>query len=340
MNTKQLEIIAQALVVKGKGILAADESNATAGKRLDAIGMENTEENRRAMREMFFTAKGVEAYISGVIMYEETLSQKTAEGRKFVALLAEKGIVSGIKVDLGLEPLDGSPVEQTTKGLEGLQDRLADYYEKGARFAKWRAVYAVNNKYPSADAMVENADRLAEYALLCQEAGIVPIVEPEVLMDNGLTDYDINRAFQVNRDVQKALFRKLQEKGVHMAGLLLKPSMVIQGATCAQKADIKTVAEKTLECLKLTVPRQVPGIVFLSGGQSDEDATAHLNAMNKQEMGKASWVLTFSYGRALQGAALQAWKDEGVEAGQKVFLHRAKMNSLASIGKYDASLEV
>lgn len=349
MNTKQLEIIAKALVAQGKGILAADESTSTAGKRLDSIGLENTEENRRAMRDMFFTAEGMENYISGVIMYEETLSQSTAEGRKFVGLLAEKGVVSGIKVDLGLEPLDGSDVEKVTKGLEGLQDRLVDYYEKGARFAKWRAVYAVSGKYPSVDSMVENADRLAEYAFLCQEAGIVPIVEPEILMDNGLTDYDIDRSFQVNRDVQKALFRKLQEKGVYMPGLLLKPSMVIHGATSDKKAEPKEVAARTLECLKLTVPPQVAGVVFLSGGQTDELATLHLDLMNKQENEKrkdkekaktvAPWPLTFSYGRALQGAALQAWKEEGAMAGQKVFLHRAKMNSLASLGKYDPSLE-
>lgn len=339
MNLPQLEMIAQALVKDGKGILAADESNNTAGKRLASIDMENTEENRRAMRDMLFTSPDIEKYISGVIMYEETLDQKTSEGRKFVALLAEKGIVSGIKVDLGLEPLGESDVEQVTKGLDGLHDRLVTYYEKGARFAKWRAVYAVSDKFPSVDSMVESADRLAEYALACQEVGIVPIVEPEVLMDNGPTDYNIDRAFQVNRDVQKALFRKMQEKGVGMSGLLLKPSMVINGATSAEKAEMDDVARKTLECLKLTVPPQVPGIVFLSGGQSDEDATRHLDVMNKAEGGKPQWALTFSYGRALQGAALQAWKAEGVEAGQAAFIKRAKLNSLAAKGKYSPEME-
>ena len=338
MNLAQLQTVAQALVAEGKGILAADESTNTAGKRLASIDKENTEENRQQMRNMLFTAPDIENYISGVILYEETLSQKADDGRTFPGMLADKGIVSGIKVDLGLEPLRDGSIEMVTKGLEGLNDRLVDYYEKGARFAKWRATYTVTDSTPTDDAYVECAERLAEYARICQECNIVPIVEPEVLMDGEYSSHDIERAFKVVCDAQKTLFRKLQEKEVDLSGILLKPSMVIAGKTCETQNSVEEVAAKTLEALKLTVPPQVPGIVFLSGGQTDEQATAHLDAMNKQEGANAPWKLSFSYGRALQATALQAWKEGGVEAGQAAFISRAKECKEAALGTWNGEL--
>lgn len=332
MSLAQLQTVANALVAEGKGILAADESNNTAGKRLASIDMENTEENRQQMRNMFFTSEGIENYISGVILYEETLNQKADDGRSFPGMLADKGIVSGIKVDLGLEPIKDGSIEMVTKGLDGLEERLLDYYEKGARFAKWRATFTITDETPTDDAYVENAERLAEYARLCQECNIVPIVEPEVLMDGEHSGHDIERAFAVVKDAHKTLFRKLEEKEVDLSGILLKPSMVIAGKTAEAQVSVEDVATKTLECLKMTVPGKVPGIVFLSGGQTDEQATAHLNEMNKQEGGKSPWKLSFSYGRALQGSALEAWKEGGVEAGQAKFIERADACKKAALG--------
>jgi len=332
----ELAATAKALVAPGKGILAADESSGTIKKRFDSISTESTESNRRDYREMLFTAKGIAEYISGVILFDETIRQTAADGTLLVKLLEDQGIIPGIKVDLGAKPLALSEGETVTEGLDGLRERLAEYRGLGARFAKWRATYSISDALPSADCIDVNAHALARYAALCQEADIVPIVEPEVLMDG---DHTIERSFQVTSDVLDALYEALYVQRVRLDGTLLKPNMVLSGYGASQQATVEEVAEATVRCFRATVPSAVPGIVFLSGGQSDELATAHLNAMN--QLGPHPWQLSFSYGRALQAPALKAWKGESanVDAGRDAFLHRAKLNSAARSGSYTPDME-
>ena len=335
MNEKILNETAIAMVAPGKGLLAADESTGTIKKRFDKIGVENTEANRQAYRDMLFTTPGFEQHTSGVILFEETLFQKSLAGQSFPELLASKGVIPGIKVDKGAQPLAGGGLEETiTEGLDGLRERLAKYHAAGARFAKWRAVITINEEAPSDYAIHTNAHALARYAALCQEAGIVPIVEPEVLMDG---DNSIEVCEEVTDIVLDAVFAELSAQQVLLEGIVLKPNMVVAGAKCPEQASVQEVAEATLRVLKRRVPVAVPGIAFLSGGQADELATAHLDAMNK--IGGFPWGLTFSYGRALQAAALKAWGGKNVEAGKLAHLHRAKMNGLAALGKWDKSLE-
>jgi len=332
VNEKILNETAIAMVAPGKGLLAADESTGTIKKRFDKIGVENTEANRQAYRDMLFTTPGFENHTSGVILFEETLFQKSLAGQAFPELLASKGVIPGIKVDKGAQPLAGGGLEETiTEGLDGLRERLAKYHAAGARFAKWRAVITINDEAPSDYA---NAHALARYAALCQEAGIVPIVEPEILMDG---DNSIEVCEEVSDIVLDAVFAELSAQQVLLEGIVLKPGMVVSGLKCPVQASVQEVAEATLRVLKRRVPVAVPGIAFLSGGQSDELATAHLDAMNK--IGGFPWGLTFSYGRALQAAALKAWGGSNVEAGKAAHLHRAKMNGLAALGKWDKSLE-
>ena len=323
------------MVAKGKGILAADESTGTIKKRFDKISVENTEANRQAYRDMLFTTPGFEQHTSGVILFEETLFQKSLAGPTFAELLTSKGVIPGIKVDKGAQALAGGGLEETiTEGLDGLRERLAKYKEAGARFAKWRAVITINDEAPSDYAIHVNAHALARYAALCQEAGIVPIVEPEVLMDG---ENSIEVTEEVTDVVLDAVFGELSAQGVMLEGIILKPNMVVPGIQCADQASVQAVAEATLRVLKRRVPIAVPGIAFLSGGQADELATAHLDAMNK--IGGFTWGLTFSYGRALQAAALKAWGGKNVDAGKAAHLHRAKMNGLAAMGQWDQSLE-
>ncbi|HUP92038.1 MAG TPA: class I fructose-bisphosphate aldolase [Solimonas sp.] len=336
MNEKLLNQTALAMVAAGKGILAADESTGTIEKRFKSINVENSEAHRQAYRDMLFTAKGGEQYTSGVILFEETLFQKGLDGTPFPQLLEARGIIPGIKVDKGAKDLAGAPGETITEGLDGLRERLAKFREAGARFAKWRAVITIGNGIPSDYCIDTNAHALARYAALCQEAGIVPIVEPEVLMD---ADNSIEACEAVTDRTLASVFNELWRQRIVLEGMILKPNMVISGKKCATQADRKTVAAKTLRSLKRHVPGAVPGIAFLSGGQSDEDATAHLDEMNK--LGGGPWKLSFSYGRALQAAALKAWggRTENVAAGQRAFLHRAKMNSLAAQGSWKQDLE-
>ena len=336
MDIATLSATAKALVAPGKGILAADESGGTIKKRFDSISVESTEENRRDYREMLFTAKDVANYISGVILFDETIRQDAADGTSLVKLLEGQGIIPGIKVDLGAKPLAGADGETVTEGLDGLRERLAEYHSLGARFAKWRATYTITDSLPSAYCIDVNAHTLARYAALCQEAGIVPIVEPEVLMDG---EHTIQRSFDVTSAVLDALYEALFLQRVRLDGTLLKPNMVLSGYSCSQQASVEEVAEASVRCFRATVPAAVPGIVFLSGGQSDELATAHLNAMN--QLGSLPWELSFSYGRALQAPALKAWKGEvaNVDAGRNAFFHRAKLNSAARSGSYTADME-
>lgn len=335
MNEQILNDIAKAMVAKGKGLLAADESTGTIKKRFDKINVENTEANRQAYRDMLFTTPGFEQHTSGVILFEETLFQKSLAGQGFADLLTSKGVIPGIKVDKGAMPLAGGGLEETiTEGLDGLRERLANYHAAGARFAKWRAVITINDEAPSDYAIHTNAHALARYAALCQEAGIVPIVEPEVLMDG---DNSIEVCEEVTDVVLDAVFAELGAQNVLLEGMILKPNMVIAGAQCPEQNSVEEVAEATLRVLKRRVPIAVPGIAFLSGGQSDQLATAHLDAMNK--LGGFTWGLTFSYGRALQAAALKAWGGSNVEAGKAAHLHRAKMNGLAAQGLWSAALE-
>jgi fructose-bisphosphate aldolase, class I len=335
MNEKTLHDTAVAMVAPGRGILAADESTGTIKKRFDKIGVENTEPNRRAYRDMLFTTPDFEKHTSGVILFEETLFQQSLAGDPFPQLLAKKGVIPGIKVDAGAKPLPfGRPEETITEGLDGLRDRLQKYKAAGARFAKWRAVIVIGNGAPSHNAIQANAHALARYAALCQEADIVPIVEPEVLMDG---DNDIQTCEDVTTWILKETFQQLYFQNVLLEGMVLKPNMVVSGMKCPTQAVVAEVAERTLRTLKRCVPGAVPGIAFLSGGQSDELATAHLDAMNKA--GPHPWKLTFSYGRALQAAALKAWGGKNVDAGRKAHLHRAKMNGLASLGKWEQGLE-
>jgi fructose-bisphosphate aldolase, class I len=341
MDIASLSATANALVAPGKGILAADESSGTIKKRFDSIDTESTEANRRAYREMLFTTKGAADFISGVILFDETIRQHASDGSPLVQLLEAQGIIPGIKVDLGAKPLAGAEGETVTEGLDGLRERLAEYHSLGARFAKWRATYTVTAKaqdggLPSAYCIDVNAHALARYAALCQEAGIVPIVEPEVLMDGAHT---IERSFEVTTAVLDALYEALYLQRVRLDGTLLKPNMVLSGYGCTEQASVEQVAEATVRCFRATVPAAVPGIVFLSGGQSDELATAHLNAMN--QLGPHPWELSFSYGRALQAPALKAWKGEAanVDAGKAAFAHRARLNSAARSGSYTPDME-
>jgi fructose-bisphosphate aldolase class I len=336
MAQTDLHDIAKALVVDGKGILAADESTGTIKKRFDSIGIENTEENRRAYRDLLFTTPGAEEYISGVILYDETIRQNAHDGTPFPKLLESKGIIPGIKVDLGAKPLALAEGETVTEGLDGLRERLAEYYALGARFAKWRATYSITDDLPSEYCVWANAHALARYAALCQEAGIVPIVEPEILQDGTHT---IERGYHVSCRVLLALYTELFDQRIDLEGTLLKPNMVLSGYDASNRAGVDEVAEWTLKAFYKHVPAAVPGIVFLSGGQSDEDATAHLNAMNAK--GPHPWKLSFSYGRALQAPALKAWsgKPDQVEAGQRAYYHRAKLNSAAATGLYAPAME-
>jgi fructose-bisphosphate aldolase, class I len=331
-----LENTARALVAEGKGILAADESDGTIKKRFDSIGVESTEETRRAYRDLLFTTEGAEEFVSGVILFDETIRQSGHDGAPFPKLLDSKGIIPGIKVDKGAKPLPLAAGETITEGLDGLRERLEEYRELGARFAKWRATYSIDSERPSEYCVWTNANALARYAALCQEAGLVPIVEPEVLMDGTHT---LGQSAKATGRVLQAVYTELHDQRVDFRGTLLKPNMVLSGYDASNRAGVDEVAEATLDVLYRHVPAAVPGIVFLSGGQTDEDATAHLNAMNKR--GPHPWQLSFSYGRALQAPALKAWagKPENVEAAQRAFYHRAKMNSAARTGMYAPEME-
>ena len=336
MDLQTLQSTAQALVAEGKGILAADESTGTIKKRLDSIGVESTEENHRRYRQLLFTTEGAEDYISGVILYDETIRQSTDDETPFPKLLESKGIIPGIKVDTGAKPLALTDGETITEGLDGLRARLEEYRELGARFAKWRATYSIASDKPSEYCVWTNAHALARYAALCQEAGLVPIVEPEVLQDGTHT---IAESRLATGRVLQGVYTELHDQRVDFRGTLLKPNMVLSGYEASDRASVDDVADVTLECFYKHVPAAVPGIVFLSGGQSDEDATAHLNAMNAR--GPHPWQLSFSYGRALQAPALKAWggKPENVEAAQRAYYHRAKMNGAARTGMYAPEME-
>ena len=336
MDIQQLQSTAEALVAEGKGILAADESTGTIKKRLDSIGVESTEETRRAYRDLLFTTEGAEEFISGVIFFDETIRQSTSDGTPFPKLLESKGIIPGIKVDIGAKPLALTDGETITEGLDGLRGRLDEYRELGARFAKWRATYSIAAEKPSEYCVWTNAHALARYAALCQEAGLVPIVEPEVLQDGTHTIAESRKA---TGRVLQAVYTELHDQRIDFRGTLLKPNMVLSGYEASERASVDEVADVTLECFYKHVPAAVPGIVFLSGGQSDEDATINLNAMNAR--GPHPWQLSFSYGRALQATALKAWggKPENVEAAQRAYYHRAKMNGAARTGMYAPEME-
>ena len=336
MSKQELETVAQAMVAKGKGILAADESMGTIKRRFDSIKIDSSENNRRDYREMLFGTKGLEEAISGVILFDETLRTAASDGTQFPQLLSKKGIMPGIKVDKGPVDIPGFPGEVVTEGLDGLRGRVKEYKELGAKFAKWRAVITIGDSIPSYTCLEANAHALARYAALCQEGGIVPIVEPEVLLDGNHT---IERCQEVTEQALKITFTALYLQRIHLEGMILKPSMVVSGKDNPRQAGVDEVAERTIQCLKRTVPAAVPGIAFLSGGQSAVSATEHLNAMNK--LGPHPWQVTFSYARALQDPAIKAWKGEAanVAAAQKVFYHRAKMNSAARSASYTKQLE-
>lgn len=337
MDIRSLDATAREIVAPGKGILAADESLGTIRKRLDAVGVESTEENRRTYRQLLFTQEGIEEFLSGVILFDETLRQKADDGTPFPEVLESKGMIPGIKVDKGAKSFALHSGEKVTEGLDGLRARLAEYRELGARFAKWRAVISIEgDAIPSRTCLRANAHGLARYAGLCQEAGIVPIVEPEVLMDG---DNDLARCEEVTEWTLGLVFDELREYGVRLEGMLLKPNMVIAGKECSRQADVGEVAEATLRCMRRVVPTAVPGLVFLSGGQSPELATAHLNEISR--LGPHPWELSFSYGRALQEPALEVWrgKPENVRRAQQVFYHRAKCNGDARRGRYDEGQE-
>lgn len=336
MSRQELESVAQAMVAKGKGILAADESMGTIKRRFDSIKIESNENNRRAYREMLFSTKGIEEAISGVILFDETLRTAASDGTPFSQVLSKKGIIPGIKVDKGPVDLPEFPGEVVTEGLDGLRGRVKEYKDLGAKFAKWRAVITIGNGIPTYTCLEANAHALARYAALCQEGGLVPIVEPEVLLDGSHT---VERCQEVTEQALKVTFTALFLQRVYLEGMILKPSMVVSGKDCPQQAGVQEVAERTMRSLKRTVPAAVPGIAFLSGGQSAERATEHLNAMNA--MGTHPWEVSFSYARALQDPALKAWKGDSanVAAAQKIFYHRAKCNSAARSGKYSKQME-
>jgi fructose-bisphosphate aldolase class I len=337
--TQDLTATARALVAPGKGILAADESSGTIKKRFDSIGVDSTEENRRTYREMLFTTPGMSEFISGVILYDETIRQSASDGRRFVDVLNDSGVIPGIKVDTGSKPLAGFPGEEVTEGLDGLRDRLNDYVELGARFAKWRAVINIDvaARVPTDNGIAANAHALARYAALCQEAGLVPIVEPEVMMEG---DHTIAACFDATARTLQSVYDQLFHERVDLPGTLLKPNMVLSGKKCAEQANPTEVAEATVGCFLVHVPAAVPGIVFLSGGQTDEQATANLNAMNAMHL-SLPWELSFSYGRALQAPALKAWDgaETNLHEGQKAFYHRAKLNGAARSGSYTPAME-
>src|SRR5216684_2374552 len=336
MAHTELHDIAQALVADGKGILAADESSGTIKKRFDTIGLESTEETRRAYRDLLLTTPGAEEYISGVILYDETTRQNALDGTPFPRLLESKGIIPGIKVDSGAKDLANAPGEKITEGLDGLRDRLQEYFELGARFTKWRAVITIGPGIPSEYCLWTNAHALARYAALSQEAGLVPIVEPEVLMDG---DNTIERCEEVTAATLQEVFTQLRAHRVLLEGMLLKPNMVVPGKGCPQQASVDAVAEATVRCFCQMIPAAVPGIVFLSGGQSAKRATEHLNAMNA--LGEHPWTLSFSYGRALQGPVLESWRGNAANAAtaQQCFYQRAKCNGAARYGKYTSEME-
>jgi len=339
MSWNSLPEIANAMVEKGRGILAADESTPTCTKRFDSIGVDSTEANRNAYRDMLFTTPDMEEFISGVILFDETLRQSTLkDGTPFPEYLTNLNVIPGIKVDKGAHNLPGTEGEKVTEGLDGLDARLKEYYELGARFAKWRAVITINESEPSSTCVAANAHALARYAALCQENGIVPIVEPEILMDGSHT---IEDSFVVTEEVLHSVFYELYGQNVLLEGMILKPNMVLSGYKGSEQASVDEVAEMTVTVLKRCVPSAVPGIAFLSGGQSNEDATAHLNSMNKILDNNSPWNLTYSYGRALQAPALDAWlgKEENVSAAQDAFYKRAKLNSLATKGDYSEDME-
>ena len=340
LDFDSLKDIAQAMTIKGKGILAADESNPTCKKRFDSIDVESTEKNRNIYRDMLFTTKGMEEFISGVILFDETIRQSTIKsGVSFPDFLSDLGVIPGIKVDAGAKHLSGTDDEKVTEGLDGLDDRLKEYYSLGARFAKWRAVITISDSEPSGTCISANAHALARYASLCQKNGIVPIVEPEILMDG---DHPIEDSFFVSEEVLHTVFYELYGQNVELEGMVLKPNMVLSGYNCPDQASVEQVAELTVTVFKRSVPSAVPGIAFLSGGQSDKHATAHLNAMNQLLGDNSPWNLTFSYGRALQAPALKAWagKDENISDAQEEFYKRAKLNSLATKGDYSEGMEL
>ena len=333
MDNERLVRTAQALVAKGKGILAADESSGTIKRRFDTINVESTEENRRNYREMLFRTAGVDEFLSGVILFDETIRQEAADGTPMVKVLADQGIIPGIKVDKGTVPLPEAPDELVTEGLDGLRDRLKEYNELGAEFTKWRGVISISNETPTSYCLTTNAHSLARFAALSQEAGLVPIVEPEVLRDG---DHDIDKCFEVTEETLREVFDQLAQQKVLLEGMLLKPSMVISGGSAVRRAAPEEVAERTIECFKRTLPASVPGVVFLSGGEPDDSVTANLNALNKQaEDAKAPWELSFSFGRSLQGAPLAAWggKAENTEAAALAFYTRAKLTGEARRGE-------
>ena len=335
MSIEQLAETALAMVAPGKGIIAIDESTATIAKRLASVNVENSEEHRRAYREMLLTTPNLGQHISGAILYDETLRQSTRDGVPFTKVMLDAGIIPGIKVDMGAKPLAGFPGEVVTEGLDGLRDRLAEYAKLGARFAKWRAVIRIAEDAPSGTCIEANCHALARYAALCQEAGIVPMVEPEVLMDG---DHDIDVCYDVTEATLRSLFGALYEHNILIEGTILKASMVVSGADCEEQASVDEVAEATIRCLKATVPANLPGIVFLSGGQSDERATAHLDAMNRK--GSLPWPLSFSYGRAMQSAALKLWGADMVgnyDKAQETVFHRARDNGLAALGQWSSN---
>jgi len=337
MNLDELNAIAKKMVAPGKGLLAADESTGTIQKRFDKIGVANTEENRRDYRELLFrTEKAMHEHIGGVILFDETIRQKAKDGTSLVAIIEAAGSIPGIKVDKGAKPLAGAPNQTITEGLDGLRERFVEYHKLGARFAKWRAVIDIADGIPTYNCINANAQALARYAALAQENGIVPIVEPEVLMDG---DHDIERCEKVTGWVLQEVFSQLFFAGVKLEGMILKPNMIVPGKKCARQNSIAEVAELTVKLLKQHVPSAVPGVAFLSGGQSDEEATAHLSAMNA--LGDLPWALTFSYGRALQHAPQAAWagKAENIAKAQAAFAHRAAMNGLAATGKWSAADE-
>lgn len=336
MNIDELKSVAKGLVSKGKGILAADESSGTIKKRFDSINVESKEENRRSYRELLFTTPGAEEFISGVILFDETIRQATQDGTSLPKVLEQSGIIPGIKVDAGAKDLAGFPGEKITEGLDGLRERLAEYRNLGARFAKWRAVITIGAGSPSQFCIDANSHALARYAALCHEAGLVPIVEPEVLMDG---DHTIERCEEVTTATLKSVFSELKNHRVELEGILLKPNMVLSGKECAVQAGVDAVAEATIRCFRQTVPEEMPGIVFLSGGQSPQEATEHLNAMNA--LGSHPWELSFSYGRALQEPVLKAWMGQSanVTKAQETFYHRAKCNGAARHGNYSPTME-
>jgi len=339
MSWNSLPEIANTMVEKGRGILAADESTPTCTKRFDSIGVDSTEANRNAYRDMLFTTSGMEEFISGVILFDETIRQSTVkDGTPFPEYLTNLNVIPGIKVDKGAHPLPGTEGEKVTEGLDGLDARLKEYFELGARFAKWRAVITISETEPSSTCVAANAHALARYAALCQENGIVPIVEPEILMDGSHT---IEDSFVVTEEVLHSVFYELYGQNVLLEGMVLKPNMVLSGYKCSEQASIDEVAEMTVTVLKRCVPSAVPGIAFLSGGQSNENATAHLNSMNKILGNHNPWNLTYSYGRALQAPSLNAWrgKEENVPVAQDAFYKRAKLNSLATKGDYSSDME-